>query len=108
MDYLYVSSISQNRTFRYSLPGIFGRTSATNFGEGGETEDITRNAQGLIWVATGTSSMPLRCCDSSGNTVEFISSDVITSASGVTVDDCGKLWISNNEDGKIYCIELNI
>jgi len=106
MDYLYVASTSQDRAYRYSIPGLYGRANSTKFGRNTRTHDIARNSQGLIWVADENSEMPVRCCDSAGNTVAYISSSLISSATGLTIDDTGKLWVSNNDDGMLYGIEL--
>ncbi|MCK5116441.1 MAG: hypothetical protein KAR44_07545 [Candidatus Aegiribacteria sp.] len=106
MDYLYVSSRSQNRTYRYLLPGISGRTNSTPFGGNSRTWDIARDSMGLIWVATDDSGIPVRCCDSSGNTVVEVGSNTISSATGVTLDDEGHLWVSNNDDMLLYRIDV--
>ncbi|NOQ23063.1 MAG: hypothetical protein GQ565_10515 [Candidatus Aegiribacteria sp.] len=106
MDYLYVSSRSQNRTFRYSLPGISDRTNSTPFGRNSRTWDIARDSMGRIWVASDDSKVPIRCCDSSGNTVKEISGNIISSAVGITIDDDGRLWVSNNDEIMLYCIDV--
>ena len=106
MDYLYVSSRSQNRTYRYSLPGISGRMNTTPFGGNSRTWDIARDSMGLIWVASDDSQIPVRCCDSSGNTVKEISNSIISSATGMTFDDDGHLWVSNNDDNMLYHIDV--
>ena len=107
VDYLYVSSRSQNRTYRYSLPGISGRVNSTTFGGNSRTWDIARDSMGLIWVATDDSGVPVRCCDSSGNTVNEISNSIISSATGITIDDDGHLWVSNNDDTMLYHIDVS-
>ncbi len=106
MDYLYVSSISQNRTFRYSLPGIYGRTNSTPFERNSRTRDIARDSMGRIWAASDDSRIPIRCWDSSGDTVKEISNNIISSAAGLTIDDDGHLWVSNNDDMMLYRIDI--
>ena len=106
MDYLYVSSRSQNRTYRYSLPGVYGRTNSTPFERNSRTRDIARDSMGRIWVASNDSRIPIRCLDSSGNTVEEISNNIISSAAGLTIDDDGHLWASNNDDMMLYRIDI--
>ena len=106
LDYLYVSSRSQNRTYRYSLPGISGRTSSTPFGGNSQTCDIALDSGGRIWVASDDSRIPIRCCDSSGNTVKEISNTINSSATGMTIDDDGHLWVSNNDDMMLYLIDV--
>ena len=107
MDYLYVSSRAQNRTYRYSLPGMYRRSSSTRFGNNSRTRDIARDSEGLIWVATNDSEIPLRCYNTSGRMVSSISGDVVSSATGITIDTEGNLWVSNNEEGIIYSIDLS-
>lgn len=106
MDYLYVSSRSQNRIYRYSLPGIYGRTNSTPFGSNSRTRDIARDYTGCIWAASDDSQIPISCFDSSGNTVEEISNSIISSAAGLTFDDNGHLWASNNDDMMLYRIDI--
>ena len=106
MDYLYVSSRSQNRTYRYSLPGISGRTNSTPFGGNSRTWDIARDSTGRIWAASDDSGFPVRCFELSGNTVIEISNNIISSATGVTIDDEGHLWVSNNDDMTLYRIDV--
>lgn len=106
MDYLYVSSRSQNRTYRYSLPGIYGRTNSTPFGRNSLTRDIARDSVGHIWAASDDSRIPIRCFDSSGDTVEEISNSIISSAAGLTIDDDGHLWASNSDDMMLYRIDI--
>jgi hypothetical protein len=103
-DYLYLGSRSQGRTYRYSLPGIYGRTSSTRFGSS-KTWDIARDPSGRIWAAVDDSECSLRLFDSSGNSVDSISRDIVSSARGVALDDQGILWVSCGENGVIYGID---
>ncbi len=107
MDDLYLSSRSQNRTYRYSLPGLYGQIASTRFGSASGTRDIARNSEGLIWVATDDYRTPVHCYNSAGRMVSSVSGDVVSSAAGITIDTEGNLWISNNEDGIICCIDLS-
>jgi ligand-binding sensor domain-containing protein len=79
---------------------------STPFGRNSQTRDIARDSMGLIWVATDDSRIPVRCCDSSGSTLEEISSSIISSAAGVTIDYEGHLWVSNNDDMILYRIDV--
>ncbi len=104
MDYLYLGSRSQRRTYRYTLPGISGMQTSTQYG-GRKTWDIARDASGRIWAAVDDSDCSLCCFDASGTVVASVSRDPVSSARGVTVDDDGRIWASNDDDGNIYCIE---
>lgn len=107
MDYLYLSSRAQNRTYRYSLPGMHGRNANVRFGNDSRTRDIARDSDGLIWVATDDSEIPLRLYNSSGRMVSSISGDIVSSATGITIDIEGNLWVSNNGEGIICCVDLS-
>lgn len=107
MDYLYLASRAQERTYRYGLPRLDGMTSSTPLGRESKTWDIARDSRGLIWMADEYPDIPLRCRNASGGTEASIGSDVISSAKGVTMDEEGRLWASNNDDGMIYCIALD-
>ncbi len=106
MDCLYLSSREQNRTYRYSLPGVHGRNDSTRFGNNSRTRDIARDSEGLIWVATDDSEIPVRCYNSSGRMVSSISGDIVSSATGITIDTEGNLWVSNNQEGIICSIDI--
>lgn len=106
-DYLYLASRSQSRTYRYSLPGIYGRTASTPFERGSRTLDIARNPRGLIWAADEEGDCSLKCFDPSGTVVAGVGRDLVSSASGVAMDHSGTLWVSCNEDRKIYGIDVS-
>ncbi|MBD3276736.1 MAG: hypothetical protein GF388_00400 [Candidatus Aegiribacteria sp.] len=106
-DYLYVSSDAQNRVYRYSLPSIFGRQAATPLGRGSETGDIARDPMGNIWVADSNTQTPVRCSNMIGDTLAVIGSDVLDSAAGLALDDRGRLWISGEEGGTIYGVDIS-
>lgn len=105
-DYLYLASRSQSRTYRYSLPGIYGRTAATPFERGSRTLDIARDPRGLIWAAGEKGDCSARCFDLSGAVVAGIGRELVSSASGVAMDNSGTLWVSCNPDRKIYGIDV--
>ena len=107
VDYLYLASRSQNRVYRYSLPGIYGRTSSTPFGRDSKTWDIARDSQGRIWAAMDGGTYALGCFDAAGDMVLGISRDLVPQATGVAMDDGGILWVSSNEDGRIYGIDVS-
>ena len=107
MDYLYLASRSQNRAYRYSLPGIYGRTAGTRFDSGSKTWDIARDPQGRIWAAVDGGEYSVRCYETGGGTAAGIARDIVSSATGVAIDDGGTLWVSNNEDGMIYGLDVS-
>jgi hypothetical protein len=106
-DYLYLASRSQSRTYRYSLPGIYGMTSSTPFGRNSKTWDIARDLQGGIWAAMDSGGYSVGCFDAGGDMVAGISTDLVSQAVGVAMDDDGTLWVSNNDDGMIYGIDVS-
>jgi hypothetical protein len=108
IDYLYVSSAFQGRTYRFTLPEMYGIIISTPTGRDFRTWDIALESMGHIWVTSDDPDMPVRCCESTGRTLAFVSSDIIPSASGLTIDDTGKLWASCNEDGMIYGIDVGL
>ncbi len=79
---------------------------STPFARNSQTRDIARDSMGLIWVASDNSHVPVRLCDSSGDTVKEISNNTVSSAAGVTIDDDGHLWVSNNDDMMLYRIDV--
>ncbi len=87
---------------------MHGRNPNTRFGNDSRTRDIARDPEGLIWVATDDSEIPLRLYNSSGRMVSSISGDIVSSATGITIDTEGNLWVSNNEEGIICCVDLSI
>lgn len=106
-SYLYLGSRSQNRTYRYELPGLYGRTASTSYGSGSKTWDIARDASGLIWVADDNGDYSVECYDSAGEMVAGIARDMVSHATGVAMDEQGTLWVSNNQDGMIYGMEVS-
>lgn len=105
-DYLYVSSRSQNRVYRYLLPYISNRSSSTQFGSGSNTRDIARDTNGDIWVASDNAEAPLRCYSSDGTFKKYVDPGIVSSATGVAIDDEGYVWVSDNEAAKIYRIDV--
>jgi len=105
-DHIYISSRAQNRIFRYSLPGIQGRTSSTAFGSGSRTLDIAGGSDGIIWTASQNADMPLRGYDSSSRQVSYIDPSLVQSPAGVAVDDEGFLWVS--ESGSARLLRINV
>ena len=106
-DYIYISSRAQNRSFRYSLPGIQGRTSSTAFGSGSRPLDIARGPDGIIWTATENSDMPLRGYDRSSRMVSYIDPSLVHSPVGVAVDDEGFLWVSEAGSSGLLRIDVS-
>ncbi|MFO8182806.1 MAG: hypothetical protein R6U39_01400 [Candidatus Aegiribacteria sp.] len=106
-DYLYLASRSQSRTYRYSLPGIYGRTAAIPFERGSGTLDIARDPRGLIWAADEKGDCSLKCYDTAGTVVAGVGRDLVSSASGVAMDNSGILWVSCDDDRTIYGIDVS-
>lgn len=100
--------MSQGRTYRYSLPGIYGRTASTPFDGGSRTLDIARDPQGRIWAADEKGDCSVRCFDQSGTVLAGIGRDLVSSASGVAMDRSGTLWVSCCEDRRIYGIDVSL
>ena len=106
-NYAYVASRSQNRTYRYTLPGIAGRINSNPFTGYSETRDIAWCPDGTVWVASDWTSVPLRCFDASGTWVDYIDMSLVAYARGVALDPEGYLWVSDMENDKLYKIDLS-
>jgi len=106
-EHLYVGSRSQNRTFVYDLPNLWGRTGSTSFGGGSLTRDIERTAEGLTWVASDREEMPLCLLAENGQVLTVVDPDVVPSAAGVALDDEGYLWVSV-QNGDILRLEVTL
>jgi hypothetical protein len=59
----------------------------------------------FLWVACDAPGTPLLKYDGSGSVVDQIPSSLVPSATGLTMDDQGYLWASDNLNGKIYKID---
>jgi hypothetical protein len=59
----------------------------------------------FLWVACDAPGYPLLKYDGSGSVVDQIPSSLVPSATGLTMDDQGYLWASDNLNGKIYKID---
>ncbi|NOQ21498.1 MAG: T9SS type A sorting domain-containing protein [Candidatus Aegiribacteria sp.] len=103
---LYVSSRTQNRTYRYTAPGITGRISYIYYSGGSQTRDIAITTNGNIWVATDLAVMPLRLYNTSNVMIDNIPAGLVPYARGVTMDESGYLWVSDIVNDKIYKIDL--
>ena len=106
-EHLYLGSRTQNRTFIYDLPNLWGRTGSTSFGGGSLTRDIERTADGLTWVASDREEMPLSLLAQNGQVLAVIDTEVVPSAAGVAIDDDGYLWVSV-QDGDILRLEVTL
>jgi hypothetical protein len=100
-DNVYVGSRTQNRTFVYNLPNLTGRVGATPYGGGSLTNDIERNPDGRIWVASERTDMPLCLLSSEGRVESVIDVGLVPAATGVALDDEGFLWVSVPGEGLI-------
>lgn len=60
---------------------------------------------GDIWVACAAPGTPILRYNSSSTIVDQIESSLVPSATGLTMDDDGFLWASDNTNGKIYKID---
>jgi len=63
---------------------------------------------GKFWYACNDSAYPIRIYNASGALVESISSSVIPAAHGMTFDDAGYLWVSNDNTDEIYKVDTNV
>lgn len=106
-DHLYVSSRSQNRAYRYTLPDIWGRTSTTAFGSGSRTRDIAGSPEGFIWVASGDEDMPIRCYDRTSRLVGHVDPSLVQDAAGIAVDDEGFVWVSERGSDMLLRIDVS-
>ncbi len=106
-SYIYVSSTAQNAAYRYVAPGIYSRYHYMSFTASSGTRDMAITPEGDIWVAIDWSSIKMRHYDSSGNLVESLGTDLIPDAWGVTLDDTGRLWVSDTENDLIYAVNLS-
>lgn len=61
---------------------------------------------GDIWVACDAPGTPILRFDEAGSIVDQIESTLVPSATGLTLDDEGYLWASDNINGLIYKIDL--
>ncbi len=105
-NYLYVSSRNQNTTYRYTAPGITSRYAYIYYTAGSQTRDIAITPEGNIWVATDWASIPLRFYNTNDVMIDYILSDLVPYACGVTMDESGYLWVSDTENDCIYKIDL--
>ncbi len=104
--YLYVSSRSQNTTYRYVAPGIYSRYAYIYYVGASQSRDIAITPEGNIWVATDWTSMPMRLYDPDNQLLDYIDSSLLPGARGVTIDDEGYLWVSDINGDLIYRIDL--
>ena len=105
-NYLYVSSRNQNRTYRYTAPGIYSRYSYLYYTGGSQTRDIAITPEGNIWVATDSGDIPLRLYNSSHVMIDNVPGTLIPNARGATLDEIGYLWVSDINNDLIYKIDL--
>lgn len=106
-SYLYVSSTAQNAAYRYVAPGIYSRFHYMSFTASSDTRDMAILPDGSIWVALDWSSVKLRHYDSGGSLIESMGTDLVPDAWGVTLDDTGRLWVSDTDNDLIYAINLS-
>jgi DNA-binding beta-propeller fold protein YncE len=104
---LYLSSRNQNRAYKYTLPGITSRLAYTFYTGAGTTCDIAYDpVNKYIWVASESTSIPIRCYDESNTMVDYILPDFIPNARGMALDPSGHLWVSDILNDKIYQVDL--
>ncbi len=71
------------------------------------TCDIAVNiADSIVWVASESTVIPIRCYDKTNTMVDYMASDFIPNARGLTIDPEGYLWVSDIENDKIYKVSL--
>jgi hypothetical protein len=67
--------------------------------------DITWD-DGDIWIAHDSSTEPVRRFNVSGAIIDFLPGSLIPQATGLTMDDEGYLWVSDNDNDLIYRVDL--
>ena len=106
-NYIYLSSRNQNRSYRYVLPNITTRTNYAFYTGASMTCDMVVNVpDSIVWVASESPSIPIRCYDTSNTMVDYITPDLIPNARGMAMDPEGYLWVSDIENDKIYKVDL--
>ncbi len=105
-SYLYLSSVNQNACYRYSMPGVSGRTIYRTYVGYSQTKDIAINSENHIWVAANHATHTLRLYNASNQMIDFIEPSLVPYATGVTMDPEGYLWVADPVNDKIYKIEL--
>lgn len=104
-SYIYVSSNNQKCCYRYTAPAITGRIAYTTYGGLSGTRDVARDdSTTWIWVACDSDSYPIRAFKS-GICQYLIAADVVPEAHGMTMDDEGMLWVSDQTNDLIYRLD---
>ncbi|MCD4707635.1 MAG: hypothetical protein K8S62_07830 [Candidatus Sabulitectum sp.] len=107
-NYLFLSSRSQKRVYRYTLPGITGRQLLLYMPAFNKTCDIAFNAgDSLTWAASETSDPAVKCFNTENEMVDYIDISLIPNARGMALDPAGFLWISDVDADKIYQVDLS-
>ncbi len=88
------------------MPGITSRAQHVYFNGYSQTRDIAITPDSIVWVASDNASIPAKAYNRSGVVVDYIDSDMVSSARGVAIDPEGYLWLSNMEMDLIYKIDL--
>jgi hypothetical protein len=104
--YLYVSSVNQNRAYRYVAPGVTSRYTYAYYTGASQTRDIAITTAAEVWVATDDSSIPVRLYNSDNDLLDTVDNSVIPAARGLTMDDGGFLWASDPVNDMIYKIDI--
>lgn len=106
-NYLYLGSRNQNRVYRYTLPGISTRTEFTYMAGYSMTCDIAMDgANDLVWVASESTALALKCYDSNNTMVDYVDISLIPNARGLALDPNGYLWVSDVESDVIHQVDL--
>ncbi len=110
-NYLYLGSTNQNKSYRYTLPYISGRTDFATFTSYSETRDIVKVPYSidLVWVASDNPLVPLACFNKSGVRVAEITYEQVPGARGLAMDPSGNiLWISDPVNDLIYEVDVSL
>lgn len=106
-NYLYLGSRNQNRVYRYTLPNITTRTNFTYMAGYSMTCDIAMDsANDLVWVASESTALALKCYDSNSTMVDYIDISLIPNARGLALDPNGHLWVSDVDSDVIHQVDL--
>jgi len=60
---------------------------------------------GDIWLALDDSEQPVKRFDGTGSVVDYLASDIVPHAHGLTIDGEGRLWVGDMENDVIYCVD---
>jgi hypothetical protein len=90
------------------MPWINNRVFNRTYTGYSNTKDITMDPNNNLWVAAANSAAPLRLYNPSSQIVDFITSDLVPYATGITMDPEGYLWVADPVNNKLYKVDLEL